>query len=204
VNTPTVGSGEATHASTCIPDVGAGVLLGAGWTCKQCGAAYIGIPPGDGRARSALQGRFPLMETFNYGSDTAAIREASSESPWRCPWCGENSWIVSREDVGDDLGRVQMFCTNTQCESQETELLIVRAYGVTLAQKRADVRALRAIDDGVPEGYLVTGRSMSHQRFSSLAERASKRVGWRQSQTTYTMEVRGWDQPQRPQTPENP
>ncbi len=26
----------------------AGVLLGTGWTCKQCGAAYIGTPPDDG------------------------------------------------------------------------------------------------------------------------------------------------------------
>ena len=26
----------------------AGVLLGSGWTCKQCGAAHIGMPPDDG------------------------------------------------------------------------------------------------------------------------------------------------------------
>lgn len=26
----------------------AGVLFGTGWTCRSCGAAYIGTPPEDG------------------------------------------------------------------------------------------------------------------------------------------------------------
>lgn len=141
------------------------------------------------------------MESYHYASDTPAIREASDENPWRCPWCGENTWIVSRDDVEDDLGRVQMFCSNDQCESQETELLVMRAYdATTLAQRRADIRALRAIDDGVPEGYRVTGTTMD-KRLSGVAERARRRTAWRQSQATYTMEVPGWDSSQQTGTP---
>jgi len=34
----------------------AGVLLGTGWTCKQCGAAYIGTPPGDGLCDTCRSG----------------------------------------------------------------------------------------------------------------------------------------------------
>lgn len=85
------------------------------------------------------------MTGFSFRDGQPAIRSATPSNPWRCPWCGHKTWIVSEGDVRSDRGRVQMYCNGDECTSRETEVIIVRGDGAHL---RADVRALSTLDNG--------------------------------------------------------
>ena len=88
------------------------------------------------------------MTAYNYGTDVPAIRGATPGSPWNCPWCGERTWFVSYGDKPADLGRVEMYCDNQDCDARETVVLITRGFnesGTVRAEARADVRALEGL-----------------------------------------------------------
>lgn len=123
-----------------------------------------------------------------------AIRSASHKDPWRCPWCGVNAWFVSEGDDARDKGRVQMYCDNDDCDSRETELLVVRGHDEehrARADIRADVRALRRIDDGGIEGRevreVISLTSAADWRESE--ERGERRAAWRRSEEAYSIDV---------------
>ena len=103
-----------------------------------------------------------------------AIRNSSSEDPALCPWCGNRSWFPSDGDDPRDAGRVQMYCAEPDCDSRETELIIVRGEG---AHERADVRALQAIDEGTHTGDdpLPMEFSMDDPEAHRAFDRAQKR-----------------------------
>jgi len=95
------------------------------------------------------------MKSYDYQKSVPAIRGAGRGNPARCPWCGEDTWIVSDADHKEDRARVEMYCDNQMCDSRETVLLITRGfddeYGETghgeTARTRGDVEAIRAVDD---------------------------------------------------------
>jgi hypothetical protein len=54
-------------------------------------------------------------------------------------------WFVSFGDDRTDLGRVEMYCDNQECDSRETVLLITRGHDdefCAQADTRPDVQAL--------------------------------------------------------------
>ncbi|MGY2084870.1 hypothetical protein [Blastococcus sp. SYSU DS0539] len=61
-----------------------------------------------------------------------------------CYFCGRDTVRISHADLHADTGRVQLYCDNTHCAAREVTVLVERD-GVG-AGRRADVRALRALD----------------------------------------------------------
>lgn len=116
------------------------------------------------------------------------IRQHTPQNPATCPWCGEEKWFVSMYDDSRDNGRVQMYCDNTYCDSRETELIIMRGEG---AHDRADVRALRMIDDGHHAGDVPSPSEVNfadpreHQRRD---HKSAQRIAWRQGRASFAVE----------------
>lgn len=81
---------------------------------------------------------------------TAALVSASEPAaPWiqqvdaraGCYFCGRDSVILSFGDLGEDRGRVQIYCDNGDCDAREVEV-IVSDDGGTATRNRSDVRIL--------------------------------------------------------------
>jgi hypothetical protein len=82
-------------------------------------------------------------------------RFAVGEIPWArrqpqrlvCPFCGNPSATVSLNDVEADPVRLELYCDSGAGEAREFAVVLLRA---NLRQDlvRADVAALRAVDDG--------------------------------------------------------
>jgi hypothetical protein len=79
-----------------------------------------------------------------------ALQSATFEEPGvgyaTCLFCGAESLKLSVSDLADDAGRLTVYCDNMDCEAREIEVLVTRDGGK--ASRRADVRALRAVDAG--------------------------------------------------------
>jgi hypothetical protein len=73
------------------------------------------------------------------------IRQQPRGTKVLCYFCGQATAIVSMGDRNQDTGRVQVYCDNHACAARETEVLVIR--DGARARLRADVRALKAIDD---------------------------------------------------------
>jgi hypothetical protein len=63
-----------------------------------------------------------------------------------CPFCGDQSLKRSMGDI-PDAGRLELYCYNSGCDARTMVVLLLRDGGFE-AHRRADVRALQAIDDG--------------------------------------------------------
>jgi uncharacterized Zn finger protein len=80
------------------------------------------------------------------------IRQQVIENPSKrdttiaqCYFCGEMTAKVSWGDMTADNGRVEVYCNNHNCEAREVVVLVER--DSFAAGDRADVRALKAVDD---------------------------------------------------------
>lgn len=74
-----------------------------------------------------------------------------------CPYCGSKSVLISLGDIKNDKYRVELYCDNSMCDVREMVVLPKRT-NEPVAWSRADVAALRIIDDGTEaeqeaEGY---------------------------------------------------
>ena len=99
------------------------------------------------------------MKRFVYGKSVPAVRKTSD--PRRCPWCGEDTWIISHGDGRNDPGRVEMYCDNRDCDSRETVMLIVRGFDDDYennAGDRPDVGAIEGITYEEWEAWHARGR----------------------------------------------
>ena len=63
-----------------------------------------------------------------------------------CYFCGQNTVKRSYGDKANDTGRLELYCTSQHCDARETTLIVLR--DGNSADARADVRVLRALDDG--------------------------------------------------------
>lgn len=92
------------------------------------------------------------MPNFWNLTDTPWVR-TKHEPSWQVPstgylqclFCGEVTLKLSVLDNSQDTARVEFYCDNTSCDAREITLLVMRG---AEAHRRADVRALRAIDQG--------------------------------------------------------
>lgn len=75
--------------------------------------------------------------------DTTGKRR--SDGGMLCYFCGERTVMISFGDLPEDTGRLRLYCDNTQCGAREFTVLVERD-GAD-AVMRADVRALRALDE---------------------------------------------------------
>jgi len=66
-----------------------------------------------------------------------------------CPFCGASTLKLSVSDLYVDPGRLTVYCDNMNCDARETEVIVMRDGGNS--GRRADVRAIRAIDAGKAE-----------------------------------------------------
>lgn len=91
--------------------------------------------------------------------DEPAIRRANGGhhlDGYRCPFCGAEQLILSNADLPIDTERVEVYCDNKpECEACEIVILVKR--GAT-AHRRADVWALRAVDEGTEAEQEADGR----------------------------------------------
>jgi hypothetical protein len=76
---------------------------------------------------------------------TPAIRDTPEEHP--CPFCGKNTLIRSYGDLSDDNFRVELYCNNSHCDTREMMVIAKRMNG-SISDRRADVAAIVAVDDG--------------------------------------------------------
>lgn len=63
-----------------------------------------------------------------------------------CMFCGAATLKLSATDMWADTGRLTVYCDNMNCDMREAELVVTR--DGSGGQRRSDVRALHAIDDG--------------------------------------------------------
>jgi hypothetical protein len=63
-------------------------------------------------------------------------------------FCGGNTVKLSNFDLAADYGRVELYCDSPDCDAGAV-VILVRQGG--WARKRADVRALEAVDKYAPE-----------------------------------------------------
>jgi hypothetical protein len=64
----------------------------------------------------------------------------------RCLFCGSKSAKRSYDDSPKDTGRIELYCTNENCEAREITVLVMK--DTYQAHTRADVRLLAALDRG--------------------------------------------------------
>lgn len=85
------------------------------------------------------------------------IRRQPEKSGVLCYFCGEFSAIVSLYDRPADNGRVEVYCTNSDCEAREITILVMKD-GTLETFERSDVRMLRVIDEPSRRGQLRPDR----------------------------------------------
>jgi hypothetical protein len=113
--------------------------------------------------------------------ETPWIRRDLSQNRYtRCPFCGEESAILSVSVRSADYGRVEIYCDSPECDAREIIILVRRGEG---AHQRADVRALRAVDHAVPIPDVVPlledfGEEWPEYRDEDSADREIKRRRW--------------------------
>lgn len=81
--------------------------------------------------------------TWNAGTPPWVRRQ--SGRTLHCPFCGDQSLKRSTGDV-PDAGRIELHCDNMSCDARTMVVLLLQDGGFQ-AHRRADVRALQAIDD---------------------------------------------------------
>jgi hypothetical protein len=84
------------------------------------------------------------MDGFRIGEIPWARRQPQGLT---CPFCGDPSATVSMTDLASDPVRLELYCDSDACDAREFVVLLLRG---NLRQDlvRADVAALRAVDDG--------------------------------------------------------
>ncbi|WP_052731530.1 hypothetical protein [Streptomyces sp. MBT28] len=92
-------------------------------------------------------------------------------NPIQCLFCGGQTVKRSSTDHEEDPGRIELYCDNGSCDAREM-ILLVRRDGAE-AGLRADVRALRLVDEGkldVHASYPPEMRSYSLAEMAELAK----------------------------------
>lgn len=92
-------------------------------------------------------------------------------NPIQCLFCGGQTVKRSSTDHEEDPGRIELYCDNGSCDAREM-VLLVRRDGAE-AGLRADVRALRLVDEGkldVHASYPPEMRSYSLTEMAELAK----------------------------------
>lgn len=97
------------------------------------------------------------------------LTERGYVADFRCPFCGSDTVKISDDDIALDTTRVELYCDNGHCDVQEFVIMGIRGGG--RLHRRADVAALRAIDDGTREEQEADG-----YEFETLADGAEYRV----------------------------
>lgn len=106
----------------------------------------------------------PPEHSFNVG-ERPAIRGADRSvrgyvDGYRCPFCGSEALKISDNDVAADTERIELYCDNKpDCDVKE--IVVLAAAGAGRLHRRADVTALRAVDEGTraeqeSDGYEFT------------------------------------------------
>jgi len=87
------------------------------------------------------------------------LRSRLREEPnYTCPFCGEESLILSTGDIRDDDLRVEAYCNNSDCAVREMTILAMRVGGPA---GRADIDALERIDAEASGGADIISRDRS-------------------------------------------
>lgn len=106
-----------------------------------------------------------------------------------CPFCGDTDAILSFGDDRHDPARIELYCENQDCDAREI-VILVRRDGTNETAERADVRALRAIDNGPTEPD--EGRVQSFPRFPGNARITPEAIrARRQNTATVTLHLVG-------------
>jgi hypothetical protein len=109
---------------------------------------------------------------YSCGDEPAIRRSASNDAgiaAYLCPFCGQSSLLLSNVDLGIDTERVEVYCDNARCDAREIILLIRRGEGT---HDRADVQALRAVDDGTTEEQEADGAMLRRDGDGNVESRA--------------------------------
>lgn len=86
--------------------------------------------------------------------------------PVQCMFCGAQTLKRSASDRPKDPGRMELYCDNQFCDVREMVLLVMRDGAG--AYDRADVRALRLIDNGSLDVHAMFPPKMESSDLSDL------------------------------------
>lgn len=108
-----------------------------------------------GSARQALTAKVVAAMAEYEEKGEPAIRASSKDehgylTDYSCPYCGGQSLLTSYGDIPDDRYRVEVYCDNPSCVIRTMAIVALRSDS-PLAHERADVKALRAVDNGTEE-----------------------------------------------------
>lgn len=95
-------------------------------------------------------------------------------NPAQCMFCGAKTLKRSMSDRDEDTGRMELYCDNQDCDAREMVLLVIRDGAG--AHDRADVRALRLVDDGTLDVYKAFPPEVKSYSVFDLMEDRGKEV----------------------------
>lgn len=98
---------------------------------------------------------------------------ANEPNPVQCMFCGGQTVKRSGSDDDEDPGRIELYCDNGSCDAREMVLLVKRDGDE--AGQRADVRALRLVDEGKLDVHASYPPEMRSYSFTEMVE-ASKGI----------------------------
>lgn len=96
----------------------------------------------------------------------AEVTYGRESSPVQCMFCGAQTLKRSASDRPKDPGRMELYCDNQFCDAREMVLLVTRDGAG--AYDRADVRALRLIDNGTLDVHETFPPTMESANLSDL------------------------------------
>ncbi len=92
----------------------------------------------------------------------------SEPNPIQCALCGERTLKRSATDHDEDTGRLELYCDNGRCDAREMVLLVKR--DGAHSGLRADVRALRLVDEGTLDVHAAYPPEMRSYSLSEMAK----------------------------------
>lgn len=148
----------------------------------------------------------PQSQSWDAGQAPWIRRELIDvQGTTRCLFCGGNTAKLSNFDDVADYGRVELYCDSPDCDAA-TVVILVRQGG--LASRRADVRALAAVDkyapeaESTPEPDVYSGGDADYQSSAELHHKEVWHRRWqaanesdsvtrrRLSEESFTLKVR--------------
>lgn len=115
---------------------------------------------------AATAGPREIISRVEWESGTQPwIRHQPNEAKVLCYFCGAETATVSGHDLSSDTGRVQLYCTNKDCDVRAVEVLVTK--DGHRARVRRDVQALEAID-AHPERVIRQAQGKSAATFAEI------------------------------------
>lgn len=110
----------------------------------------------------------------------------------QCYFCGQHTAKISVGDLSGDNGRVEIYCTNNECDVRVATVIVTR--DGNHAGMRADVRILNAIDKDSHSTEWPQKTALSWREFLDKDSDDAGRVARRTGRAPITYAAPGYDE----------